>query len=355
MKCHLLHSGLFAVIFSMLTTAGVSAAEVDFVDHRGVAIKLPSPPQKVVTIVRSGPIIYRAIDGTTEHISAVNQSFYKRDFVSGQYAVTVPELGDLASTAAREGFVPNVEEILKIKPDAIIQWTYDPKIIEPLERVGLTVVGWDCCTAEHRRDYLTMVGQLTGNVQQAEKILQMQDNSATAMRREFSDVPKEELVSVLHIDQLGDQIRVIANGSLDLSLSGVSNPSADDSGKWWKTVDLEQLFNWNPEMIVIPPYAKNLTPETFFKNPLLAGLKAVKNKRIYKIPAFAGSPDAPEKYLESPWLAAVAHRKEVPEFRTEIQTAYKSIYGVDLNKMQVDKILWVQDNSSSQGYLANFK
>ena len=334
--------------------AGAAHADVVLEDHRGKEIKLDAPPEKVVTIVRSGPIIYRAVDGSAEHVAAVNQSFFKRDFVAGLYGELLPELGDLPPTAAIEGFVPNIEAILEIAPDAVIQWASED--IEPLERVGLNVVVWDCCTAEQRQDYLTLTGALTGKADHAKAIVDLQDASAAAMQARFADLPEDDKVSAMYIDQFGDQIRIIANGSLDLALSGVVNSAADDTGQWWKTIDLEQLFVWNPDMILIPPYAHDLSPATFYENALLADLEAVKNRRVYKIPAFAGSPDAPEIFLSSPWLAAVAHGPEAaPGLRGEIRDAYAAIYGVDLAADQVNSVLFMDQNTFSTGYRDTFQ
>lgn len=347
-----------AITMALLTSLLPAAAhaQITFKDHRGVEINLESPPEKLVTIVRSGPILYRAVDGTADHISAVNKSFFTRDYLSGRYGEILPELGNLAATAAREGFVPNVEALLEINPDVIIQWATEPQNIEPLERVGLTVVGWNCCTEADRRDYLTISGKLSGKTQQAEKILAAQDASNAVLRERFSTFDSADTVSLLQVDQLNDQIRVIANASLDFSLSGVNTPAADDSNVWWKTVDLEQLYVWNPQMILIPPYARDLTPETFYSNPLLASLDAVENRRVYKIPAFAGSPDGPEIYLVSSWIAALAHGADAaPDFRANVRQVYKTIYDIELADAQIDRILSMEENAGSQAYGSLFE
>ena len=112
-------------------------AQSSFVDHRGKTITFQKPPQRVVTIVRSAPIIYRAVDEKAGNIVGMNKDSSVRYFTSGIYAEMLPEMAKINASAAQDGFVPNVEAILAEKPDAVIQWTHDEKIIEPLERVGL--------------------------------------------------------------------------------------------------------------------------------------------------------------------------------------------------------------------------
>lgn len=343
---------------SVVTACGIAAflafaasAETTFDDHRGKAITFETPPERVVTIVRSAPLLYRAVDETADHMVGMNKDSLTRYFTSGLYTEIMPEMSGIPSSAAQDGFVPNVEAILAQEPDAIIQWIYDPKIIEPLERVGLTVVGWDCCTEQHRLDYLTLSGLMTGKEDRAAAILALQRDALETLEGKLAGVDSEAWPSILHVDQLGDQIRVIANGSQNLSLSGVTNPAADDSGEWWRTIDLEQLLLWNPDVIIIPAYATDLNPAGFFDNPILASLEAVKAKRIYKQPFFARTPDAPEIYLTSLWLGALAHGGDLaPDFRAQISDAYEFIYGSALSAAQLDGVLEIAANSATSGY-----
>ncbi len=326
---------------------------VRFVDHRGKKIVFANPPQRVVTIVRSAPIIYRAIDEKANNVAGMNKDSLVRYFTSGIYAEMLPEMSKIDAGAAQEGFVPNVEAILAQKPDAVIQWTHDEKLIEPLERVGLTVVGWQCCTEQDRLDYLTLTGYMTGRNDRAQAILKAQADTLKTLGGKVGKL--EARPTVLHIDKVADQIQVIANGSQDLSLSGVTNPAADNSGEWWRTVDFEQLLVWNPDIIVIPAYATDLNPKDFFDNALLANLKAVKEKRVYKQPVFARTPDAPEIFLTSAWLAAIAHGADVaPDFRKQIRDTYKLIYGAELTDGQLKAILESEANAPTTKYVELF-
>ncbi len=330
-------------------------AETSFLDHRGKRISFEKPPEKVVTIVRSAPIIYRSVDEKADNISAMNKDSLTRYFTSGIYAEMLPEMGKIKATAAQDGFVPNVEAILVEKPDAVIQWNHDEKLIEPLERVGLTVVGWQCCTEQDRLDYITLTGYMTGRNDRAQAILKAQFDTLKELAGKVGKLDKAALPSVLHIDKMADQIQVIANGSQDLALSGVTNPAADGSGEWWRTIDFEQLLVWNPDIIVIPAYASDLAPEDFFNNPVLASLKAVKEKRVYKQPVFARTPDAPEIFLTSEWLAAIAHGTEfAPDFKRQIVDIYKLIYGASLSDDQVKAILESESNRPANKYVELF-
>ena len=142
-----------AIAAALVVAVPAAQAEVTFLDHRGKLIELEAPPQRIVSMFASGPLVHYAIEGHSDRIVGVQQEGQGM-YESSIYGQLIPEFLKLKSNVAGEGFVPNVEAILEIKPDAVLQWTFDPKIIEPLERVGLKVMGWDCCTNQHRREYL---------------------------------------------------------------------------------------------------------------------------------------------------------------------------------------------------------
>ena len=340
-----------AAAFLLATSAGAQA-EVRFLDHRNKLIVLESPPKKLVSMFASGPLVYYAVDGGSDHLAGVRRDGLEM-FRDSIYGEIIPEFLKLKDNVAGEGFVPNVEAILELKPDVVLQWTFDPKIIEPMERVGLKVVGWNCCTNQDRRDYLTLSGYTSGRIDRAQMILQKQDASDKALRDVFGGTKPDDFVGILVVDQIKDSIRIVANSSQDFSLSGARNLAADKTGEWWRTVDAEQLLVWNPAVIVIPAYATDLKPADFYGNPLFASLDAVKNKRVYKFPQFNRSPDAPEIYLSDDWLARVANPSRFQDskaFRETIKAGYKIIYQKDLTEDQIRSVLELEQNKDSAGY-----
>ena len=336
----------------LLATASVAHAEVRFLDHRDKVIVLESPPQRVVSLFASGPIVYDAVDGSLDHIVGVNRQGLAM-YQDSIYAQLVPGLLKLDMNVAGDHFAPNVEAILALKPDVVFQWTFDPKVIEPMERVGLKVVGWACCTNEDRRGYLSLSGYVSGRIDRAQAILRHQDASDKALRERFAAVKPADFVTMLVVDQIKDTIRVVANSSEDFTLSGARNLAADNTGEWWRTVDAEQLLVWNPSIIVIPAYATELTPADFYANATLANLDAVKHKRVYKFPQFNRSPDAPEIHLSDDWLARVANPQRfqgAASFRDTVKASYQLIYQTPVTDEQIRYILELEQNKDSAGY-----
>jgi iron complex transport system substrate-binding protein len=347
------HKGILLGAAAMLLAAmGAAQADVTFLDHRGKQIVLKEPPKRIVSMFASGPLVHTAVEGNDDRFVGVNVKA-KKTYFNSIYAELLPDLLKLNFDVAGERFAPNVEAILALKPDAVLQWVFDPKLIEPLERVNLQVIGWDCCTNQHRREYLMLAGYTTSRIDRAQTILAKQDASWKALTELFAKAKLEKPTGMLVVDQVKESIQVVANSSQDFTLTGTVNLAADNTGEWWRTIDAEQLLVWNPEIIVIPAYATDLKPADIYGNPMFAAVNAVKSKKVYKFPQFNRSPDSAEIFLSDEWLARVAHPGLFPNpkaFRTTIKDDYKLIYQKDLTEDQMKSILEIEQNKDSAGY-----
>ena len=112
-----------------------------------------------------------------------------------------------------------------------------------------------------------------------------------------------------------------------------------------KVVNMEQLYEWNPDIIYITNFTP-LQPEDMYQNTALSqdwsSLKAVQNKRVHKVPLgiyrwFPPSGDTP---LMLKWLAQKNH----PDLFTysieeEIKDYYRKHYAYELTDDEVHFIL----------------
>ncbi|BCL70416.1 hypothetical protein TUMSATVNIG1_23780 [Vibrio nigripulchritudo] len=342
-------------ISAILLASGTANAEVTFKDSRGKEITLKNHPERVVAIASSAPIIYSAVTLKPETIVNITEKSQK-SINNGLYAEFFPHFKTVQANAAKDKFVPNVEAILKNNPDIIFQWEYDPKLSEPLERVGLTVATWGCCSNEDRENTVLMSGEISGQSERAEMIVNIARDANSQLKGTLSSVAKSAYPKMLEVDKLGQDIRIVANNSTDHSIAGINNVGQDDKAEWWKTINLEQMYIWNPSVIVIPAWAEELTPNDFYSNELLADIDAVKKKQVYKVPLFNRSPDASEAYLTMQWLAQIAHADqfEKAQFSSKVKDAYKTIYGVDITDKQYTQIMQMDQNGVSTGYTEKF-
>ena len=350
-------AALAALSLSLALGASLpAAAQTSFIDQIGQTITIDGPPKRVAALPSAAALVYYAVDGTADHIVGAPATFMGT-LKGGLWDETIPELTKLDMSLQAAGFVPNVEAILAAKPDLVFEVTHKEGLLDQLRGVGLKVVGWNCCTEEQRRGYITMSGYISGRNDRAQTLLKIQDDSNAELRKHFAGVDKSKFVNMLEIDKIGEQIQVVANSSQDYALSGVTNLAADDSGEWWRQIDAEQFLKWNPAYIIIPAWATDLTPDAFYNDPVLGGVDAIKNHRVYKVPKFNRSPDGPDVYLTAQWLARITHPDDFagqPPLRETIKTNFQTIYGKTLTDEQAAAILETDANKGSTDYLKLF-
>ena len=65
-----------------------------------------------------------AIDGGTKRLTAINPRA-KAALMDGVIGQLFPEIADIDTDLVAGNFLPNVEEILKAKPDVVLQWDFE--------------------------------------------------------------------------------------------------------------------------------------------------------------------------------------------------------------------------------------
>src|SRR5690606_6854944 len=96
-----------------------------------------------------------------------------------------------------------------------------------------------------------------------------------------------------------------------------------------------------------------LTPADIYADPALAGIDAVKNKRVYAVPSggFWWDPPSAESHLMWKWAAALLHPDTYEvDLRSEIREHYEFLYGRTITDEQIDNLLRFDANAEAAGY-----
>jgi ABC-type Fe3+-hydroxamate transport system substrate-binding protein len=112
--------------------------------------------------------------------------------------------------------------------------------------------------------------------------------------------------------------------------------------------DAESLLVMNPDMIFLPQG----TPRDFMRDPRWQGLRAVRDRRVYRRPGlmewWAGG--LTFKPLVIRWMAEVAHPERLqPKVRQILRDRMLSEFGYRFTEGQIDQQLHVADNADSAG------
>ncbi|UQA96911.1 ABC transporter substrate-binding protein [Streptomyces halobius] len=324
-------------------------------DLTGATVELPRPARRVVTIPLPAASMVVAVNGGPEVLAGMNAA--SRTAIEGSFLGTAhPELLKVPTEVAGAEFAPNVESVLALEPDVVIQWgDRGPGIVEPLRKAGLTVARLTYGTQKDLEGAITLYGKLLGKQQRAEKMV---NGMRTALKRLRGRLPAsgagaENAPSVLYLRGAADGLQAGGGASYNhyvTELVGARNPAArvDDEQV---TIDREQLLKWDPDIILLGNFGP-AAPKDLYAEPALATLRAVRERRVYKVPlgGYRWDPPSQESPLMWQWLAGLVHGTGAPGLRDEVVRQYAFLYGAEPTAAQLDVILRTKANSGSRDY-----
>ena len=152
-------------------------------------------------------------------------------------------------------------------------------------------------------------------------------------------------VNLLYIT--GDEgLNVIAQGSyhaevIDLisnNLAVVDEPSSKGTGN---EVDMEQILNWNPDVILFAPGS---IYDTVAGNESWQTISAIQSGKYYEVPMgpynWMGFPPSVQRLLGMTWMAKVLYPEAADyDLYTEVSTYFELFYHCDLTQAQYDALV----------------
>lgn len=332
-----------------------SGEGITVTDLSGATVSLPHPARRVVTIPKPAASMMVAVNGGPEVLVGMNAD--SRSAVGDSFlGVAYPELSKVSTEVAGAEFAPNVESVLALEPDVVIQWgDRGPGIVEPLRNAGLRVAQLSYGTQQDLEGALALYGELLGKPERAATLIGWMHERMRLLRNEVP-VPDDvaSRPSVLYLRGAADRLDVGGRASYNhfvTELVGARNPAVEiDTAE--ATIDTEQLLRWNPDIILLGNFGP-VMPADLYGDPALASLRAVAQRRIYKVPqgGYRWDPPSQESALMWQWLAGVVHGTRAPGLRAEVAKQYLFCYGTEPTDAQMDEILYTTGNSGSRDYV----
>lgn len=321
-------------------------------DLTGKNLELPGPARRVVTIPLPAASMVVAVNGGPDVLAGMNAASLtaiKGSFLGEAY----PELLKVPTDVAGAEFAPNVESVLARRPDVVIQWgDRGPGIVDPLRKAGLKVAQLTYGTQADLEGAIAMYGRLLGKRDRADRIA---DGMRRRLKKLRTEIPGRAgpPPSVLYLRGAADGLRVGGGDSYNhfvTELVGGRNPAAEIKAEQ-ATIDVEQLLKWDPDIILLGNFGP-ATPQDMYDDPALASLRAVRERRIYKVPlgGYRWDPPSQESPLMWQWLAGLVHGTGGAGLRAEVVREYAFLYGAEPTDTQLDTILKLSANSGSRDY-----
>lgn len=235
-------------------------------------------------------------------------------------------------------WTPNVESLLAIKPD--LSFVVSEQAAELLARAGLPaiVLKWDRMDSiaqtirlladifampARARDYFAWAGELQNRIG---KRLGQPAHRPRVLYMRYATLSQPIMVPANHlIAQAGGE-----------SVTAGDNPLQLDSFPF----SLEQVLNWQPEVLLL---AFGEEAAKLQADPRLAGLPAVRDKRIYGVPhgAHIWTHYTPEQPLGALWLAQLLYPERFRDIDLIAESAqfYQRFFGKRLDNAEIAAIL----------------
>lgn len=317
-------------------TESTQKNEREFTDSTGRTVMLP---EKVTKIAISGPLtqVY-ILPLAGDMLVGVSNAFSEEaEKYLPEYISETPEIGQLYGGKGEM----DLEALLAAAPDVVIDVgeakdTIKEDMESLTEQTGIPFVHIDA-TVETVPEAYRILGDMLGRSEKAEELASWCENTLDEMDALMKKVDEKGARKGLLYCLGADGINVLAEGSFHAetinyvsnNLAVVDNVVPHGDGN---EVDVEQIMNWNPEIIVFSP---DSIYDTVGDDPQWQGVNAIKNGSYYKAPygpyGWLSSPPAVQRYLGLLWLGELLYPDEAEyDLREEVTEYYKLFYDCDL-------------------------
>ena len=196
-----------------------------------------------------------------------------------------------------------------------------------------------------------LLGDCLGRPERAEQLARYCEQVYERVTREIARVPAERRVTFYFAEgQEGLQTEPNASQhSVAFTTAGAINVAADLPYQVGSTmmvdVSMEQVREWNPEFIICWDYERRYgAARSILHNESWAGIEAVKNNRVYNMPAtpfaFCDRPPGVNRLLGIQWLANLFYPEYYDVDMVDVvREFYARCYWRDITSGQAQQIL----------------
>lgn len=319
-------------------------------DMAGHPVYLEGAARKVMIFA---PMLwhYVNVDGSDEHVFAIAK-FMKKEAQHTLFGKLYPGIATKDEALTSTGAVPlGVEQVLLERPDAVLSWADFATGLENIRYPGLVKLDSDASPANAA--LYRLFGELAGQSQRVQWLFDRYGRQVDDIRTNVPSGSQPAKIIVLSSDRLYLWGANTAGFNANLRLLNAENVAAGVKRQNGDT-NIETLLGFDPEVIFIASYYMSaFFPADVYADPRLRSLRAVKNRRVYRMPAGASRMEGPvELPLLMAWMAELLHPEITPKIRLRemIRQTYQEVYGYAMSEREMDELLQIEHNNISVNY-----
>jgi iron complex transport system substrate-binding protein len=276
----------------------------------------------------------------------------ERPFIAERYR-DLPALGRLTG----RGGTANLEVVLKAKPDLILDFgsvrdTYVSLADNVQEQTKVPYILVDG-RLEATPAALRLLGNVLDHGQRAEQLASYVEATFAEIDAALAAIPVDRRPRV-YLARGPDGLETGVVGSINTEIierAGGRNVAEAAGQRGLVRASMEQVIVADPAIIIT--WDRNFF-ERVAKDPLWAGIRAVREGRVYLAPTapfgWIDRPPSVNRVIGLKWLAGLFYPDRFPEnFRETTRTFYRLFYHVDLTEPQLDTLIaWSKGQTPSQ-------
>lgn len=314
------------------------------VDSSGRTVELPEKMERIVPAGNPAQMVIYSIAPDKLVGWSGMPSENELAYMDVKFA-TLPEFGTFYGKKANM----NLEEIIKAEPDLIIDvGEVKDGIAEDMdgiqEQTGIPTIFLEGELNSLPEMYRTL-GKLIGNEEESNKKADYIKNTIEDAKELSSNIKEEDKVRVYY-GSGENGLSTNAAGTIHadiLDIIGAKNVFENDGEKRssWEEISMEQMLQWNPEVIII---TNDSIYDTITTDPLWESIDAVKEGKIYETPAepynWMGRPPTINRVLGIKWAGNLLY-PEIYDYDMieEAKEFYKLFYHYDLTDEEAKELM----------------
>jgi len=330
---------LIAVFVVALLACGVPAIAsdpiVELVDQAGNTVRIPQPVKRLASLYGPGTFYIYALGASDRLVAATYIGVKGVSKAPASLFRLEPRLKEIL---CHPPF--NIEEIVVHNADLVmVDATRHSQLAAQLQELGIPVIQYITETPKALRSAVRMTARALGPdaEERAGVFCKDFDRVYSTVKQTLID---EESIRVLFV---GTEALRVASGDMyqnDLIAAAGGTLVSHELRGYWNDVNLEQIFLWNPDVIIIAPYGP-VQPADLLEDPDWQAISAVRNGDVYKMPRLIAPWDTPvpESFLAVVWMADVLHPGEIGlDLSSEIEHFYNNYYHYRLTDEELAKL-----------------
>ena len=347
---------LIALLLVLVLLAGCApAATVEntrtVIDHDGVSVTIPEKVERIVVCdILPLPSVLAVFFDSAEKIvgmSDTSMSAAKNGLLGELY----PEILD-AETNFIDGSTVNAEELMKLQPDVVFYNASRKELGEQLRKAGFPAVAisvnkWDYDCIETLNQWAALLGEIFPENDRREAVAAYSGKIYNLVQDRVREIPERK--QVLFLYQYSEANLLTSGqkffGQWWADAIGAENVAQELSTDNSVSVNMEQVYAWNPEIVFITNFT-TAGPDDLYENTVgvydWSGIQAVQERQVYKMPlgmyrSYTPGADTPVTLL---WMAKTAYPELFADIDilAETKAYYSEVFGVELTDQQAASI-----------------